>query len=104
MSSKLMSSFQSAAAGHVGQNSSAHVVRSRAAFWTLISLKCIMKSKKWTLPQTSIKPYPYHEDPKIALNKFGLNQEALFTIQPTIPTNRHGKMGIYSNPEEAQNQ
>ena len=28
-----MSSVQSAAAGHVGQNSSAHVVRSRAAIW-----------------------------------------------------------------------
>ena len=34
-----MSSVQSAAAGHVGKNSSAHVVRSRAAIWTLISFK-----------------------------------------------------------------
>ena len=34
-----MSSVQSAAAGNVGKNSSAHVVRSRAAIWTLISFK-----------------------------------------------------------------
>ena len=34
-----MSSVQSAAAGHLGQNSSAHMVRSRAAIWTLISFK-----------------------------------------------------------------
>ena len=34
-----MSSVQSAAVGHMRQNSSAHVVRSRAAIWTLISFK-----------------------------------------------------------------
>ena len=34
-----MSSVQSAAAGHMRQNSSAHVVCSRAAIWTLISFK-----------------------------------------------------------------
>ena len=33
------SSVQSAAAGYGGQNSSAHVVRSRAAIWTLIRFK-----------------------------------------------------------------
>ena len=34
-----MSSVQSAAAGRLGQNSSAHVVLSRAATWTLITFK-----------------------------------------------------------------
>ena len=34
-----ISSVQSAAAGNEGKNSSAHVVRSRAAIWTLISFK-----------------------------------------------------------------
>ena len=34
-----MSSVQSAATGHLGQNSSAHVVLSRAATWTLITFK-----------------------------------------------------------------
>ena len=52
-----MRSVQSVAAGHMRQNSSAHVVRSRAAIWTLISFKW-SQLKLWTYK--TLNEYRHH--------------------------------------------